>query len=66
MEGAFIVNIGEMLEIATSGYLRATEHRVNLAHAAEPISVPYFFNPRLDAGCRCWRCPTILRPTPAV
>ena len=47
--GAFIVNIGELLELATGGYLRATEHRVNLRHAADRISVPYFFNPRLDA-----------------
>ncbi|MDA2892514.1 isopenicillin N synthase family oxygenase [Mycolicibacterium sp. BiH015] len=49
VEGTFIVNIGEMLEIATGGYLRSTEHRVNLANADERISVPYFFNPRLDA-----------------
>ncbi|WP_242661279.1 isopenicillin N synthase family dioxygenase [Mycobacterium mantenii] len=49
-EGAFIVNIGELLEVATRGYLRATEHRVNLQGAAgDRISVPYFFNPRLDA-----------------
>ncbi|HTY32674.1 isopenicillin N synthase family dioxygenase [Mycobacterium sp.] len=48
--GAFIVNIGELLEVATGGYLRATEHRVNLhGQAAERLSVPYFFNPRLDA-----------------
>jgi isopenicillin N synthase-like dioxygenase len=50
LEGAFIVNIGELLEVATGGYLRATEHRVSLhGPAAERISVPYFFNPRLDA-----------------
>jgi len=48
-DGAFIVNIGELLELASGGYLRATEHRVNLRHAADRISVPYFFNPRLDA-----------------
>ena len=48
-EGAFVVNIGELLEVATNGYLRATEHRVNLQHSADRISVPYFFNPRLDA-----------------
>ena len=48
LPGAFIVNIGEMLEVASGGYLRATEHRV--AHTGkERISVPYFFNPRLDA-----------------
>ncbi|HZE14288.1 MAG TPA: 2-oxoglutarate and iron-dependent oxygenase domain-containing protein [Mycobacterium sp.] len=50
LDGAFIVNIGELLEVATGGYLRATEHRVNLRWpATERISVPYFFNPRLDA-----------------
>ncbi|WP_430918636.1 isopenicillin N synthase family dioxygenase [Mycobacterium colombiense] len=49
-EGAFIVNIGELLEVATRGYLRATEHRVNLCgQAGERISVAFFFNPRLDA-----------------
>ncbi|OBK69758.1 isopenicillin N synthase family oxygenase [Mycobacterium sp. 1165178.9] len=49
-EGAFIVNIGELLEVATRGYLRATEHRVNLQGlAGGRISVPFFFNPRLDA-----------------
>src|SRR6201993_1426594 len=48
-DGASIVNIGELLELATGGYLRATEHRGNLGHAVDRISVPYFFNPRLDA-----------------
>ncbi len=55
--GAFVVNIGELLEVATNGYLRATEHRVNL-HSADRISVPYFFNPRLDA-----QIPTLTLPT---
>ncbi|MDH2444013.1 2-oxoglutarate and iron-dependent oxygenase domain-containing protein [Amnibacterium sp. CER49] len=47
--GAFVVNIGEMLELATGGYLRATLHRV-VAPAAgtDRISVPFFFNPALD------------------
>ena len=50
LEGAFVVNIGELLEVATGGYLRATEHRVDLrSAAAERISIAYFFNPRLDA-----------------
>ena len=49
LAGAFIVNIGEMLEVASGGYLRATEHRVRLS-SRERISVPYFFNPRLDAA----------------
>jgi isopenicillin N synthase-like dioxygenase len=57
-DGAFIVNIGELLELATGGYLRATEHRVNLRHTADRISVPYFFNPRLDA-----QIPTLTLPS---
>ena len=62
MDGAFIVNIGELLEFATRGYLRATEHRVNLgAPAPERISVPYFFNPRLDAQIPVLSLPSELR-----
>ncbi|WP_369117763.1 isopenicillin N synthase family dioxygenase [Mycobacterium avium] len=61
-QGAFIVNIGELLEAATRGYLRATEHRVNLAGStAERISVPYFFNPRLDARIPVLSLPPELR-----
>jgi len=62
LDGAFIVNIGELLEVATRGYLRATEHRVNLgAPAPERISVPYFFNPRLDAQMPVLSLPSELR-----
>ncbi|HET6824699.1 MAG TPA: 2-oxoglutarate and iron-dependent oxygenase domain-containing protein [Amnibacterium sp.] len=47
--GAFVVNIGEMLELATGGYLRATLHRVVAPPpGTDRISVPFFFNPALD------------------
>jgi isopenicillin N synthase-like dioxygenase len=47
---AFVVNLGEMLEVATTGYLRATSHRVVSPPAGEQrVSVPFFFNPHLDA-----------------
>ncbi|MGC5248825.1 isopenicillin N synthase family dioxygenase [Gordonia sp. DT219] len=47
---AFIVNIGELLEVATGGVLRATLHRVLSPPAGtDRISVPFFLNPRLDA-----------------
>ena len=47
---AFVCNIGEMFEVATRGYYRATVHRVvSPAPGRERISVPYFFAPRLDA-----------------
>jgi len=48
--GAFVVNIGEMLEYATGGYLIATNHRVvSPRHPEDRISVPFFFNPALDS-----------------
>ncbi|CCH31056.1 Iron/ascorbate-dependent oxidoreductase [Saccharothrix espanaensis DSM 44229] len=48
--GSFVVNIGEMLEIATQGYLTATRHRVVSPPAGvERFSVPFFLGPRLDA-----------------
>ena len=47
--GAFAVNLGEMLEVATAGGVRATIHRVVSPPAGiELISLPFFYNPRLD------------------
>ncbi|AZS36434.1 Deacetoxycephalosporin C hydroxylase [Microbacterium lemovicicum] len=47
--GAFVVNIGELLEYATQGYLTATNHRVISPRLPDDrISVPFFFNPALD------------------
>jgi isopenicillin N synthase-like dioxygenase len=47
--GAFVVNIGEMLELATGGYLKATLHRViSPLKGTDRISIPFFFNPSLD------------------
>lgn len=48
--GTFVVNIGEMLELATNGYLKATLHRViSPARDTDRISLPFFYNPALDA-----------------
>ncbi len=50
LPGAFVVNLGELLEVATNGYLLATNHRVvSPPGATERFSVPFFYNPRLDA-----------------
>jgi isopenicillin N synthase-like dioxygenase len=47
--GTYVMNLGEMLQAATSGYLRATKHRVvSPPPGKERISVAYFFHPRLD------------------
>ncbi|MCU1546409.1 MAG: oxidoreductase [Homoserinimonas sp.] len=48
--GAFVVNIGELLEVATDGYLKATVHRViSPLIGQDRISVPFFYAPALDA-----------------
>ena len=47
--GTYVMNLGEMLQVATSGYLRATKHRVaSPPPGRERISVAYFFHPRLE------------------
>lgn len=49
LPGHFIVNIGELLELATAGYLKATVHRVLPPPAGtDRISLPFFLNPGLD------------------
>ena len=48
--GAFVVNVGELLEFATDGYLKATVHRVVSPPVGQTrLSVPFFFNPALDS-----------------
>jgi isopenicillin N synthase-like dioxygenase len=48
--GTFVINIGELLEMASSGYLKATMHRVVSPPAgAERLSVAFFLGAKLDA-----------------
>ncbi len=50
LDGAFVVNTGELLEVATGGYLRATQHRVLAPPpGTDRVSIPFFLNPALDA-----------------
>ena len=50
MQDALVMNLGEMLQVATGGYLRATPHRViSPPPGTERYSVAYFFNPKLEA-----------------
>jgi isopenicillin N synthase-like dioxygenase len=56
--GTFIVNIGELLELASSGYLRATVHRVVSPPAGrDRYSIAYFPGARLDATIPVLRLP---------
>lgn len=48
--GALVVNIGEMFQLVTRGYFKATVHRVvSPPPGVERISLAFFFNPRLEA-----------------
>ena len=48
--GTFIVNIGELLEYATDGYLVATPHRVLPSTENSRLSIPFFYHPGLDSA----------------
>ena len=49
-QNSFVVNIGELLELATNGYLRATVHRVVVPPPdAERLSVAFFLGAQHDA-----------------
>jgi isopenicillin N synthase-like dioxygenase len=48
--GAFVINIGELLQLVSHGYFRATPHRVvSPPKGVGRISVAYFFNPKFEA-----------------
>lgn len=58
IEGAFVVNIGELLELASNGYLRATVHRVEAPPGGEDrLSVAFFLGAQLDAVIPVYQLP---------
>jgi isopenicillin N synthase-like dioxygenase len=49
IRGTYVMNLGEMLQAATHGFLRATKHRVaSPPPGRERISIAYFFHPKLE------------------
>jgi isopenicillin N synthase-like dioxygenase len=60
-DGTFVINIGELLELASDGYLRATMHRVITPPAGvERISAAFFLGARLDATVPLLQLPSAL------
>ncbi|GAA4642042.1 isopenicillin N synthase family dioxygenase [Gordonia humi] len=60
--GAFVVNIGELMEWATDGYLKATMHRVVSPPAGDTrLSIPFFFNPALSSTMPHLELPAALK-----
>ncbi|MBV7405393.1 isopenicillin N synthase family oxygenase [Enterobacter sp. ENT03] len=61
LPGSFVVNIGELLELATNGYLRATVHRVVSPPAGqERLSIAFFLGAQLDAVVPVYALPEAL------
>ncbi|MFA3761599.1 isopenicillin N synthase family dioxygenase [Yersinia sp. 2466 StPb PI] len=59
--GTFVVNIGELLELASNGYLRATVHRVETPPAGtDRLSIAFFLGARLDAVVPLYQLPAPL------
>ena len=56
-DDALIVNIGDMLELWSGGYLVSTPHKVVNSSGAERYSFPYFVVPRFDTVIQPLRTP---------
>ncbi|XVE88716.1 hypothetical protein DITRI_Ditri19aG0091300 [Diplodiscus trichospermus] len=61
LPNAFIVNIGDILEIITNGAYRSIEHRATVNSERERISVATFYNPRYDGDMG--PAPSLISPT---
>ncbi|WP_445178000.1 isopenicillin N synthase family dioxygenase [Pseudomonas sp. McL0111] len=60
-ENTLVVNIGELLELASNGYLRATVHRVvSPPVGSERLSIAFFLGAQLDAVVPLYPLPTAL------
>jgi isopenicillin N synthase-like dioxygenase len=50
--GAFLCNIGDMLDRMTAGHYRSTPHRVQNITRRDRLSFPFFFDPNFNAEIR--------------
>ena len=59
--GAFLCNIGDMLDRMTAGQYKSTPHRVQNVARRDRLSFPFFFDPNFDA-----RIAPIVKPDASV
>ncbi|WP_433765297.1 isopenicillin N synthase family dioxygenase [Pseudomonas putida] len=60
-DNTLVVNIGELLELATNGYLRATVHRVvSPPEGGERLSIAFFLGAQLDTTVPLYPLPAAL------
>ena len=64
--GAFVISLGEALELATGYRIRATQHRVQSPPAEHDyFSIPFFYNPRFDYVVEPIEFPANVLPSPS-
>lgn len=51
IDGALVVNVGDMMQVWSNDRYRSALHRVLHREKRERYSVPFFFNPSYDADC---------------
>nr|KYP57139.1 Protein SRG1 [Cajanus cajan] len=54
LPNAFVVNVGDILEIITNGIYRSIEHRATVNSEKERVSIATFYSPRHDAVIGPW------------
>ena len=58
VEGAMVINTGDMMQVWSNDIYRAAIHRVLAMDATERYSIPFFFNPAAD--CRVSPLPSVI------
>ncbi len=48
VEGAMVINTGDMMQVWSNDIYQAAIHRVLAMHSRKRFSVPFFFNPAAD------------------
>ena len=48
VEGAFVINTGDMMQVWSNDYYQAAIHRVLAMQDRDRYSIPFFYNPRAD------------------
>ncbi|CDP20896.1 unnamed protein product [Coffea canephora] len=65
LPNAFIVNVGDILEIVTNGIYKSVEHRATVNLHNERLSIATFFSPKLDGDMGT--APSLITPeNPAI
>jgi isopenicillin N synthase-like dioxygenase len=53
VEGSYVMNVGDILERWSNGRFASTPHRVRNLKPTDRYSIPFFFDPNMDAHVEC-------------